>query len=135
MGLTSINSQAQDWVLDLDAAKAQATDTEHLIVLVFQGSDWCAPCIRLDKEIWSTEAFQNYAKENLVMVKADFPRRKENKLSKEQAAKNAALADTYNEQGAFPLVVVMNKDGKILDQSSYEKMSPEEYVAKLEALE
>jgi hypothetical protein len=68
------------------------------------------------------------------MVKADFPRRKENKLEAEQTAKNEALAEKYNEEGAFPLVIVMNSKGEVLRRSSYEKLSPEDYIRTLESL-
>ena len=34
------------------------------IILVFQGSDWCAPCIKLDREILSSDTFKKYANEN-----------------------------------------------------------------------
>jgi thiol-disulfide isomerase/thioredoxin len=29
------------------------------IVLVFSGSDWCAPCIKLDKSIWQSTEFKD----------------------------------------------------------------------------
>jgi protein disulfide-isomerase len=39
-------------------------------------SDWCGWCIRLDKEVFSQPEFVDYAKENVVLVKLDFPRDK-----------------------------------------------------------
>ncbi|NND94974.1 MAG: thioredoxin family protein [Flavobacteriales bacterium] len=126
---------SQNWLTDLNEAKHIAEEENKLIVLVFQGSDWCAPCIRMDKEIWTSDAFKKYSNENLILVKADFPRRKENKLSKEQESMNEALAEKYNEEGAFPLVVVLDKNERILKKGGYEKNSPEEYIAKLKQLE
>ena len=43
---------AQDWKTDFAAAKKEAAKEDKPIILVFQGSDWCAPCIMLDKEIF-----------------------------------------------------------------------------------
>jgi len=124
---------AQSWLTDLNEAKKQAKDEHKKIVLVFQGSDWCTPCIKLDREIWQSDTFKQYAKEHFILVKADFPRRKKNRLSKEQQAKNNQLAERYNHNGIFPLVVVLNADGKVLNQLSYEAISPKNYIKKLES--
>ncbi len=51
------------------------------MLLVFHGSDWCAPCIKLQKKIWQSEQFKTYSKESLVIVKLDFPRKKANQLA------------------------------------------------------
>ncbi|MEZ4685800.1 MAG: thioredoxin family protein [Bacteroidia bacterium] len=78
-------------------------DQHKTVLLVFKGSDWCAPCIKLDREVFTNEEFQAYATDHLVMLEADFPRKKANRLSDEQQAKNAALAEQYNQQGYFPM--------------------------------
>ena len=129
--ISVFNSSAQEWITSFDEAKNLAAEQNKLIVLVFQGSDWCAPCMKLDKEIWSTEEYQNLAKDRLIMLKADFPRRKANKLSKELQDHNNSLAETYNKNGYFPLVVVLDKEGKVLRQMGYEKTSPTDYFNKL----
>ena len=77
--------QGQDKDLSIDQAKIKATKEGKRILLVFQGSDWCAPCIKLEKEILDTEEFLNLAKEQFVILKADFPRGKKNRLSDEKA--------------------------------------------------
>jgi len=122
---------SQEWNTDIEVAKSKANKQQQNIVLVFQGSDWCAPCIKLDKEIWSTEIFKTYAKDHFVMLQADFPRRKKNRLPKEQQDHNNKLAETYNKNGHFPLVVVLDKNGEILGQTGYKKLSPSEYIALL----
>jgi len=124
---------AQEWQTDFIQAKELSSQKNIPIVLVFQGSDWCAPCIKLDKEIWSTQEFKNYAKDNFVMLQADFPKKKKNSLSKEQTEKNKALAEKYNPKGYFPYVVVINKDGHVLGQISYKKVTPAAYIKLLES--
>jgi len=131
--LISFSSLAQDLQTDFELAKKQATDKNQHIILVFQGSDWCAPCIKLDKEIWSTDVFKAYAKDHFVLLKADFPRRKANALSVEQQEKNNQLAEKYNLNGYFPLVVVLDKEGKVLGETGYVKTSPTEYISILES--
>ncbi len=125
---------SQDWITDINKAKEIALQENKTIVLVFQGSDWCAPCMKLEKEIWSTDTFKKYAKEHFVMLKADFPRRKKNALSKEQQEKNNALFEKYNKQGYFPYVVVLDANGTVLGVTGYEKTSPENYIKKLTSL-
>ncbi len=122
---------AQDWNTDFTTAKKLAKTNDLPIVLVFQGSDWCAPCIKLDREVWSTDEFKAYAKEHFVMLQADFPRRKKNALPEEQLNKNKALAENYNRQGIFPFVVVMNANGEVYGETSYKKLTPKEYIQEL----
>jgi len=123
--------RAQNWLTHFESAKQQAAKKKIPIVLVFQGSDWCAPCMRMNKEIWESEDFKSYADEHYVMLKADFPRRKTNKPSQEIQDQNVKLAETYNTKGIFPFVVILDAKGKILGVAGYEKVSPKEYITKL----
>lgn len=125
--------QAQDWETDFEKAKQIASTENKPIILVFQGSDWCAPCIKLDREVWSTAAFKEYAAAHYVMLQADFPRKRKNTLSKEQTAANAQLAEAYNKNGVFPFVVVLNSNGEVLGATSYKKTTPEAYIKELNA--
>lgn len=130
-----VPSFAQDWKTNFEEAKKEASKKNNNMLLVFQGSDWCGPCIKLDKEVWSTQEFQDLAKDHFIMIKADFPRKKANKLSESITQQNAKLANAYNNQGFFPLAVVLNKDGKVLGKMGYEKISPTNYFNKLKAFE
>ncbi|MCB0688574.1 MAG: thioredoxin family protein [Saprospiraceae bacterium] len=125
----------QVWMTDLDEAKALAAKEHHNIVLVFQGSDWCAPCMKLEQEIWSSSEFQEYAKDHYVLLKADFPRKKKNQLSERQQKDNNRLAEKYNQEGYFPLVVVLSPSGKTLGKTGYEHVTPSEYIKILNSLE
>jgi len=120
--------QAQKWHSDFEEAKKIALEKNKKIIVVFQGSDWNGLCIRLNKEIWTNMEFQKYAKENYVMVKADFPRRKENILSKERLEKNNKLADIYNRDRVFPLVAVVDKQGELLGTTGYKKVAVHQYI-------
>ncbi len=124
---------AQDWQTDLNTSEELAAKENRPIILVFQGSDWCAPCIKLDREIWSTDEFRNYARDHFVMLKADFPRKRQNRLSDEQQKKNDALAATYNKNGYFPFVCILDKNGKVLGETGYKNMTPTEYIQHIES--
>lgn len=128
-GLGIFFIQAQDWQTDWQTAKSLAQKENRPIILVFSGSDWCAPCIKLDKKIWQSEDFKAYAKDHYVMLKADFPRRKKNRLPEAQQAKNEKLAEIYNPNGNFPLVVVLNAKGKVLGTTGYKRrLTPNDYI-------
>ncbi|MEO6346440.1 MAG: thioredoxin family protein [Aquaticitalea sp.] len=129
--LISFVAMAQDWHTNMQEAKQIASTDNETILLVFQGSDWCAPCMKLNKQIFETEEFQILAKKKFVMMKADFPRKKSNKLTPEIEAQNAKLAEMYNTQGFFPFVVVLDKNGKVLGKIGYENVTPKEYFNKL----
>ena len=131
----SINISAQDWLTNFTEAKNQASLNNKNIVLVFQGSDWCAPCIKLDKQVWSTKEFQELANDHFIMLQADFPRKKSNQISKYLQEQNSKLAEQYNVQGYFPLVVVLNNEGDILGKMGYEKITPTEHFNKLTSFE
>lgn len=131
--ITTIN--AQKWETDLTTAKKRATDEKRNIILVFSGSDWCAPCMKLEKNIWESKEFINDSNNHFVLLRADFPKKKNNSLSKEQQEQNNQLAEKYNKQGLFPLVAVLSKDGKILGTTGYKNVSPKEYIAMLHSLE
>ncbi|RYJ42553.1 thioredoxin family protein [Flavobacterium beibuense] len=126
---------AQDWKYNVDEAKALAARENKNIVLVFSGSDWCAPCIKLDRNIWQSEEFKNESSRKWVLLKADFPKKKQNALLQAQQEHNDKLAEKYNQEGNFPLVVVIDKTGKVLGKTGFKNISPKEYIALLHSFE
>gem|GEM_PF-6452554 len=49
-----------------------------------------------------------------IFVKADFPKKKAHQLSDILQKQNNGLAASYNNDGNFPLVVMLDKFGKVL---------------------
>ncbi|NOY47700.1 MAG: thioredoxin family protein [Chlorobi bacterium] len=123
-----LNCFSQNWVTNLDEAERIAQNKNQKIVLVFSGSDWCAPCIKLEKEILESKEFKDFSKSNFVMLRADFPRRKKNALPPKIQEENNSLAEMYNNHGFFPLVVVLDKNGKVLGETGYKNTTPKEYI-------
>jgi thioredoxin-related protein len=119
-----------EWKGDFDAAKAQAAKDHKLILINFSGSDWCGPCIRLRKEILESAAFENYASDHLLLVRADFPRQKKNQLAKDQVKRNEALADKYNADGKFPYTLLVDENGKVLKTwDGFPDETPDRFVS------
>lgn len=135
LALFSISTFAQNWLTDFDQAKTTALTNNQNILLVFSGSDWCAPCMKLDKFIWQSDEFKAFSKDHFVLLRADFPKQKKNKLTDDQQARNESLAAKYNTNGYFPLVVILNKKGEVLGSTGYKNVSPAEYIKQLKALE
>lgn len=102
------------WETDFESAKKTAREEHRLILLNFSGSDWCTPCILTKKEYFENEAFIRMADDNLVLLNADFPRKKKNQMPPEQIRKNEALAEKYNKEGNFPYTLLLDADGKVL---------------------
>ncbi len=130
---TFLLSVSADWGLDFDKAKNEASQGHKYILLNFSGSDWCAPCIKLKKDIFEADAFKAYAADHLVLVRADFPRSKKNQPDKAQTARNEALAETYNAQGKFPLTLLLDASGKVVKVwDGYVNETPDEFVKELD---
>jgi thioredoxin-related protein len=120
------------WLGDFNAAKKEASEKHQLILINFSGSDWCGPCIRLRKEILESAAFESYASDHLVLVRADFPRQKKNQPSEEQKKLNDALADKYNADGKFPYTLLVDENGKVLRTwDGFPDETPEQFIAQV----
>lgn len=128
------SAMAQKWQTDFKKATELSAQENKPIVLVFSGSDWCAPCMKLEKEIWSTEEFINYSNEHYILLKADFPRKSKNTVDAQQKEANKQLAEKYNKSGLFPLVVILDKLGKVHGSLGYKKVSPKEYIGLIDAM-
>ncbi|MBS1665072.1 MAG: thioredoxin family protein [Bacteroidetes bacterium] len=133
--LTPVVASPPQWHFDMREAQQIAQKEHKLILLNFSGSDWCGPCILLRKEILDAPAFSRLADSSLILVNADFPRMKKNQLSKEQQQRNDQLADQYNQEGKFPLTLLLNPQGKILKQwEGNPGVKPEEFCSQIRTI-
>ncbi len=102
------------WQPDYETARKTAAARHQLILLNFSGSDWCGPCLRMKREIFSTGIFSKMADSSLVLLNADFPRAKKNQLNSGQKKQNNLLADKFNPTGIFPLTLLIDENGRIV---------------------
>lgn len=104
------------WNLDYNTALNKAQSNQKNILVYFTGSDWCAPCKKLKKDLLTTDEFKSLSSQyNLVYV--DIPRNQD-LISAEQYQKNKALMEQLNKRKVFPLLVVVDPKGEILDDHS-----------------
>jgi thioredoxin-related protein len=120
------------WRTDFDKAQSDAAAQHKMIILKFSGSDWCIPCIRMEKTIFNTPAFHTFADRNLIMINADYPRLKKNQPSKDIAKQNDQLASIYNKDGHFPLTLLLSADGKVMKKwDGYSGAAPADFIAQI----
>jgi protein disulfide-isomerase len=119
------------WLTNLDDALKIAEKDNKVILMDFSGSDWCGWCIKLDKEVFSQAAFKDYAKDNLVLVLVDFPRKKE--LPAAEKAANDKLAGKYGIEG-FPTVILVDGKGKLIAKTGYRNGGAAAYVDHIKQL-
>lgn len=125
LGSMTIQAQELTWHTDMNKATEISKKTKKPLFLFFTGSDWCGWCIRLQKEVFKTPEFTKWAKENVVLVELDYPRK--TPQSPEIAKQNQELQQAFAVQG-YPTVWFVNaakKDGKV----NFEQLGSTGYVA------
>jgi protein disulfide-isomerase len=100
------------WITNYEAALKLAAETHRPILAVLTGSDWCPWCVKLEKEMFSTQKFKDWAKDNVVLLYLDFPQNK--KLSKEQEKQNRELQEKWG-KGGYPTLYLISEKGDKYD--------------------
>lgn len=131
LAVTTSTHAASHWETDFEHAQKLASESGKYMLLDFTGSDWCGWCIRLKDEVFSKKSFLAYAKEKLVLVQVDFPRKKAQ--SKELKEQNQALASKYGIRG-YPTIIILSPKGDFIQQTGYQAGGAEAYVEHLEEL-
>lgn len=114
-----------DWYTDVNKAIELSIESEKPLFMFFTGSDWCGWCIRLQKEVFFKPDFVKWAKENLILVELDFPRRK--KLDESLKQQNDNLRQMFAVRG-YPtgwFVVPEIEDKKV----NFKRLGSQGYVA------
>jgi len=96
----------EGWMTDLEKGLAQAKAEEKAVLISFVGSDWCPPCIAMEREVYSKPEFVEKASEKFVLVKIDIPRG-----DQDLAEKNRPYALKYRIEG-FPMIVLLDSEGE-----------------------
>ena len=127
-------ARGSGWQTDYEKALATAKAAKKCVLLNFTGSDWCGPCIQMERVVFSKEAFLNFAQANLILVEVDYPRRKT--LPEEVTKQNELLLHRYSiENSGLPTLILLNPDGKNLGQRvGYGGEGPADIIAWVEKL-
>ncbi len=119
-------AQKAHWFTDYDKAAMAARKSGKPILADFTGSDWCAWCIRLKKEVFSTPDFKKWAEKNVILLEVDFPR--SNPQSRKIQKQNRALQTKYDVRG-YPTVLFLDARGKKLARMGYMRGGGRAWIA------
>lgn len=97
----------EGWHVLLDKAFEESKKTGKPIMANFTGSDWCGWCKRLDKSVFHQPGFDKWAKDNVVLLELDFPRRF--KVPPAVAQQNRGLQQSFGVRG-YPTVWLFDLD-------------------------
>ncbi len=125
LGSISVNAQELKWETSFEQASQIAMKTKKPLLMFFTGSDWCGWCIRLQNEVLKKPEFAAWAKDNVVLLELDFPRR--SPQLPEIQKQNMELQQVFDVRG-YPTIwfaTPTKKDGK----TNLEKLGSTGYVA------
>ena len=103
LGAPEACAQGIDWRSDWPAARKHAAKTGRPI-LVDAYTTWCAPCKRMDREVFSAAEAGDAVNDAYVAVRLDM-----------EAGAGVAFAKTY-QVAAYPTVLVLNAGAEELDR-------------------
>ena len=117
--------------LSLATSSTNTLQNKTYKLIIFEGSDWCANCIRFNTTIIENPDFITYAKAHHITIEhIDFPQKKS--LSKTTETYNASIAEKYNFNGVFPTLILVNGDTSY-QTLSYKNESTQEFIALLKS--
>lgn len=125
LGTATLEAQELKWETNMEQASRIAIKTKKPLLMFFTGSDWCGWCIRLQNEVLKKPEFATWAKENVVLLELDYPRR--TPQLPEIQKQNMELQQMFEVRG-YPTIWLANpskKDGK----TNLEKLGSTGYVA------
>jgi protein disulfide-isomerase len=128
---TTKRARSFEWLDDYDKASEYARDEKKLLLMDFTGSDWCGWCIKLEREVFDTPEFKNYAEQNLVLLRVDFPHNVP--LPARVQQQNQGLKSKYTISG-YPTIIVLNSQGQQVGKLGYMEGGPSAFIARLKQL-
>lgn len=123
---------AATWNSDFDAALKEAKASSKAVLIDFTGSDWCAWCIKLRKEVFDRPEFEAAAKDKFVLVELDYPKDKA-RVTEAVAKQNEALLKRYPIKG-YPTILICDGDGRPFAATAYQEGGPAKYLLHLDEL-
>lgn len=141
-GITfNLNAQEKSeltWHTNLMEAVDASLAEEKPLFLFFTGSDWCGWCKRLQAEVFFKPEFVAWAKENVVLMELDFPRR----TAQDEAIKkqNMDILRMFGVRG-YPTIWFVNpskEDSKVnfakIGSTGYVAGGPAPWIAKANSI-
>lgn len=106
---TSLGNDSTDtgltWHTSLDDVNKLSEETGKPIFAFFTGSDWCGWCIKLQNNVFAKQAFIDWAKENVILLELDYPRK--TAQAEELKTQNRNLQQAFQVTG-YPTVWIFS---------------------------
>jgi phage shock protein E len=123
------------WLTDLPQAQGRAKSEGKSVLLFFHGSDWCPPCVEMQREVFDSPEFARFARKTLVPVDVDFPAKRKQDEALRQA--NLALKAKFNlsqdPTEGFPAIVLLDNEGHtIFQETGYATGTSADVLARLQ---
>jgi len=87
------------------------------IIIVFSSTNNCTTCLQLEKEVLNKSNLKKSDVDKLIILKKDLLKNNKNKstINAKQKFYNKINFKRYNPKMIFPLVVLLNRRGKIIN--------------------
>lgn len=123
------------WTADFEAAKALAKKSGKDMLVAFVGHGWCKWGDDMERDVFNTDEWMNFAKEHFVLVYVDCPDEKsEGRLPEAILERNAALYKRYALPGC-PFFLLTDADGNRYDAfGATSGITPAEQIEAVEFL-
>jgi protein disulfide-isomerase len=127
-----LRERTAKWHDNYADAKVEAEQFNLPILLLYTAPEWCGYCVKLEDRVFKTSDFKKFAKQNLVLLVADFS---EERDKKKWMKKNSMLVDKFKASGYPCTYFISAKLEKLGKLGGYEeKWSTEVYIEKIAAI-
>lgn len=117
---------SEGWLTSYAEAMAAAESSGRPVLTLFTGSDWCPHCKTLEHNVFASENFRVWARENVVLLMIDLPQAG---ITQQVRDERSQVCINYGVR-TFPTVLLLAPDGrKIVAQTGYKGQSTAEWLA------
>ncbi|MEM6299802.1 MAG: thioredoxin family protein [Bacteroidota bacterium] len=100
---------------DWEEAKAAAQTEDKPILVILTGSNWCKPCMKMEREVFGDQEFQRWSKEHLVLFLIDVRTVNGSIQAESEEWKNYnTFKERYKAQ-TLPALILTDGNGKKID--------------------
>ena len=122
---TSSGPKFEQFTQSFDDAVAESESSGRPIMMLFTGSDWCPPCMALEREVIGEPEFEEWASENVVLMLVDQPRHRE--LDADVRKQNNELFNRYGVSGV-PTILFLDQDQEVIGKLGYRPGGPKPWI-------
>ena len=107
------------WESNFDVAKQRSIKENKIILIHFVHKSGDGKNVKLEKEVFETSEFIDYANKQVVLLKIDLGI--EQTSSDKQFYHNSIIRERYNSGADAPFTVITDADGKVLKTWNYKQ--------------